>query len=91
MNHYVYIIYSLNFDTYYKGYSLDPLQRLAEHNANKSKFTARKGPWILVHLEVFSNKSLALKREAALKKYDHRQLIDLINSTVNQLNSFLSQ
>ena len=91
MNHYVYIIYSQNFNTYYKGYSLSPLQRLAEHNANKSTFTAGKGPWVLVHLEFFSNKSMALKREAALKKYDHRQLIDLINSTVNHLNFFLSQ
>jgi putative endonuclease len=68
MNHFVYIIYSQDFNTYYKGYSLDPLQRLAEHNANKSTFTARKGPWVLVHLEVFSNKSMALKRECRFEK-----------------------
>ena len=89
MNHYVYIIYSKRLDIYYKGYSLNPKNRLLEHNSNFSAFTAHKGPWEIVYLEIFMIKSKALNREKSLKKYDHQQLLKLINSNVNQLNFYL--
>ncbi|MBK7695857.1 MAG: GIY-YIG nuclease family protein [Saprospiraceae bacterium] len=89
MKHYVYIIYSKRLDIFYKGYSLNPKNRLLEHNSNFSAFTAHKGPWEIVYLEIFMIKSKALNREKSLKKYDHQQLLKLINSNVNQLNFYL--
>jgi len=35
----VYIIYSETFQVYYKGFSLDVLKRLEEHNLGKSEYT----------------------------------------------------
>ena len=89
MKHYVYIIYSKRLDIYYKGYSLNPKNRLLEHNSNFSAFTAHKGPWKIVFFEIFMIKSKALNREKSLKKYDHQQLLKLINSNANQLNFYL--
>ncbi|MBK8405743.1 MAG: GIY-YIG nuclease family protein [Saprospiraceae bacterium] len=41
--------------------------RLLEHNSNFSAFTAHKGPWEIVYLEIFMIKSKALNREKSLK------------------------
>ena len=50
-NFYTYIIYSEVFDKYYKGFSINPKQRLIQHNLGESKFTSNFGPWKLVHVE----------------------------------------
>jgi putative endonuclease len=78
--HYVYIIYSLSFDKYYKGYSLNPQKRLLYHNAKRSRYTSHFTPWEIVHIEEFEDKTLALKREKGLKKYSKQQIRDLIKS-----------
>jgi putative endonuclease len=61
--HYVYIIYSEAYDVYYKGESAEPYVRLDYHNKGMSRYTKGKGPWILVYLEEFPNRSAALARE----------------------------
>ncbi|MBL7905902.1 MAG: GIY-YIG nuclease family protein, partial [Bacteroidales bacterium] len=54
--YYTYIIHSDKSDVYYKGVTEDPLRRLWEHNNNKSRFTAGKGPWVLVYTKTFETK-----------------------------------
>jgi putative endonuclease len=61
--HYVYIIYSTEFDIYYKGEITDFIKRLIAHNSGESKFTKDRGSWDLVYLEMCENRQLALKRE----------------------------
>ena len=87
---YVYIIQSQQDDSFYKGFSLYPLQRLEQHNNKESKYTATKTPWLLFHIEVFDNKTAALKREIALKKYSRQQIQELSKSFKNQLQQFLN-
>ena len=40
-----------------------------------SRFTANRGPWELVFLEVFSSKSEALLREKAIKKLNRKSIL----------------
>jgi putative endonuclease len=84
--HYVYILLSHQDGSYYKGYSENPIARLAQHNEGKSRYTSLKCPWKLIHLEVYSTKSEALKRERSLKKYSHAQIDVLVRSSKNILN-----
>lgn len=87
--HYAYIIYSIEFDKYYKGYSSNPLRRLEEHNSGRSHYTSQFCPWKLVYIEEFIEKSDALKREKGLKKYSKDQVLELIKLSKNVINQFL--
>ena len=75
---YVYIIQSQFDKTYYKGFSIHPILRLQQHNNKETKYTSHKIPWVLVYIEILETKTLALKREKALKKYSHQQIEQLI-------------
>ena len=83
MAYFVYIIRSNVDDTYYKGFSENPLNRLLQHNNCESHFTSAKVPWQLVFVQELPSKKDALIREKALKKYSHAQIKILINSTKN--------
>ena len=65
MEYYVYIIQSDIYNSYYKGYSTNPLLRLERHNNKESNYTSKKVPWKLVYLELYTDKTTALKRENA--------------------------
>jgi len=41
--YYVYIIYSVAQDLYYKGYTENLFRRLLEHNEGQSRYTSTKG------------------------------------------------
>ena len=84
--YFVYIIYSKNFDKYYKGFSENPHRRLEQHNNAESRYTQHYTPWTLIYIEQLSDKTTALKREVALKKYSKSQILDLIKSSKNILN-----
>jgi putative endonuclease len=84
--HYVYIIYSISCNTFYKGYSANPKKRLLQHNNGEAVYTRRTNDWKLVYIEIFNNKSDALKREKAIKKYSKNQISELILSPNNKLN-----
>ncbi|MEZ5104631.1 MAG: GIY-YIG nuclease family protein [Draconibacterium sp.] len=74
--HYVYALYSKDFDKIYIGYSSDINKRLAAHNhKNNTHWTAKFQPWIIVYSEEYDSKTLALKREKQLKSYRGRQFI----------------
>ena len=85
--YYVYIIQSLKDGSYYKGYTENPISRLNQHNEGKSHYTSLKCPWKLIHLELYSTKSDALKRERSLKKYSHAQIEVLADSSKNLISA----
>jgi putative endonuclease len=85
MAFYVYIIESLTDQSYYKGFTENPITRLEQHNNAESKYTRNKIPWKLVYLECFEHKKDALIREKRLKKYGHQQIEQLISSGKNSL------
>jgi putative endonuclease len=66
--YYTYIIQSQSKGIYYKGISQRPEKRLWEHNNDMSRYTAGKGPWVLVYLQIHETKREALIAEKKLKK-----------------------
>ena len=77
---YVYIIYSKDFDVYYKGFSENVVQRLIYHNENRSKYTSNKGIWKLVYSKSFETKKEALVEELRLKKLNRKSIESLIQN-----------
>ena len=73
-----YIIYSVKSDIYYKGVSDDISRRLWEHNYDKSRYTAGKGPWELSYTHKWETKKEALVEELRLKKLNRKSLELLI-------------
>src|SRR5690606_39067677 len=65
--HYVYILYSLKDHRLYKGSTSDISKRLLRHNRGGNKSTAHRRPFVLVHVEIFSDRRSALSRESYLK------------------------
>lgn len=66
--HYVYLVQCAD-GTYYTGYTTDVARRVAQHNAGRgARYTRSRRPVRLVHAEPWPSRSLALKREAALRR-----------------------
>ena len=66
--HYVYFLQSVAFpDQYYTGLTKDVQARLADHNAGKSKHTAKYKPWQLLFPHYFVSEEAALAFEKYLK------------------------
>jgi len=67
---FVYVLFNAQGLTYTGiTYDVSPERRLVEHNSKGAKFTRNRGPWSLLYIEKgFLNRSLASKREYALKK-----------------------
>ena len=77
-------------NSYYKGFTEDPIGRLERHNKGESTYTRNKIPWSHVYLELLHSKREALIREKAVKKYSHEQIKQLIASPKNYLATFLN-
>lgn len=66
--YYVYLLRCAD-GTYYTGYTTDVSRRVAEHNAGRgARYTRGRRPVQLVYVEQWPSRSLALKREAALRR-----------------------
>lgn len=79
---YMYILNCLD-NTLYTGYTNDLIKRLKKHNEGKgAKYTKSRSPVTLVYYEEFETKSLALKKEIAIKKKKRIQKIDYINQNI---------
>ena len=65
----VYYLYSDSKKQFYTGSSRDenPSTRLKSHNAGKVRSTKSGKPWRLVNFELFTDYTLARKRELFLK------------------------
>jgi putative endonuclease len=88
MSYYVYIIFSPAVNKYYKGVTQDPHRRVVEHNTNKSRHTANKGPWVIAYLHAFESKRDALIEELRLKRLQVRSIEKLIQSPMNSVKDF---
>lgn len=78
MSFYVYIL-KCNDNTLYAGYTDDPVRRTQVHNAGRgAKYTRSRLPVELVYQEELTDKSAALKREAAIKRLTRAQKLALI-------------
>ena len=89
MPYYIYIIQSETDNSYYKGFSENPAQRILQHNNGESLYTSRKIPWRLVHVEICMDKKAALIREKNLKKATTQRIEAIILSTKNIVHQFL--
>lgn len=68
--------------TLYTGWTTQLEKRVAVHNQGKgAKYTRSRLPVKLVYWEAYSEKSEALRREAAIKKLTRSQKMELINNT----------
>lgn len=78
---FVYVLYSVRTGHLYTGITTDPERRLKEHNTSNrrgAKATRAGRPWRLVKVERMRNKSMALKREAAIKKMQRQDKLLLV-------------
>ncbi len=78
--YYVYILECAD-TSLYTGITTDVVRRLSEHNGEAkggAKYTRVKRPVRLVYTEEFPSRSLALKREHAIKSLTHTEKKNLI-------------
>ena len=81
--HFVYVLNCAN-KYLYTGYTVDLPRRLLQHRRGiGSKFTRSHLPVELVYSEAFRSRSLALKREFAIKKLPRAKKLLLIAKSKN--------
>jgi putative endonuclease len=73
--HLVYILQSLRDGSFYVGYTSFLILRFREHQEGKSHHTSKRLPYVVRYVEVFNNKTDALKRERQIKKRKSRAYI----------------
>ena len=73
---YTYILISATSNKRYVGQTSNLYRRLVAHNSGESKYTKSRGPWILMHYELYSSRGEATKRERFLKSGKSREFID---------------
>ena len=68
-----------NDGTLYTGIAKDVSRRCQQHNAGTaSRYTRSRVPVVVVYQEAHANRSLALRREAAIKALSRQQKLSLI-------------
>jgi len=71
--HYVYVLESRRTGRYYIGSTHDVEKRLAQHNAGRTKSTRNLRPWNILHVEIFTTKPEAARRERLIKSWKSRK------------------
>ncbi|NVK37740.1 MAG: GIY-YIG nuclease family protein [Gammaproteobacteria bacterium] len=82
MSWFVYILRCAD-NSLYTGITTDIHRRLEEHNhcdKKGAKYTRARRPVVLTYQESLDNRSLACKREAAIKKMSRQQKLTLIKT-----------
>ena len=83
MSYFVYILYSVEKDSYYIGSSENPEKRLKKHLSNHKGFTSKCKDWKICYMEEFQERKEALKRERQLKAWKSKlriqQLIERLS------------
>ena len=70
MRFYVYILRSRKDGGLYIGHTNNLARRIWQHNSPwKKTYTSGRGPWDLVHFEVYSSRIQAVRRELFLKSH----------------------
>ena len=71
-------------DSLYAGIARDPAARLIEHNAGRgSKYVRSRRPAELVYRRTCSSRSVALRREASIKRMTRVKKENLIKASVS--------
>lgn len=84
MGYWIYILRCCD-GSLYTGSTTDPIQRLKVHQSGKgAKYTRSRLPVELVYQEELTDKSCALKREAAIKKLSREKKLQLILTAANE-------
>ena len=77
--YYVYVLKSCRNGKRYVGYTgKPPTERLREHNRSPTGWSKRNGPFDLIHMEPFTDKTEARRRELFLKSGVGRQHLDAV-------------
>jgi putative endonuclease len=64
---FVYVLRSQSTRRFYTGHSARIPERLKEHELGLTRSTKGRGPWDLIHQEVFTTRPEAVRRERELK------------------------
>ena len=67
----------------YIGFTTDLNRRVRQHQDGEGGWTRSRGPWELVHHEVFDNRSEAMRRERNLKRGKTNQELRMRFSRTN--------
>ena len=78
MCYFVYILYSITSDVFYKGQTHDLRDRIHRHNMKLEKATKAGVPWLLVWSTQKSDRSSAMVLEQKLKNLSRKRLIEFI-------------
>ena len=70
-----YVLYSEKFDRIYIGQTQNYKKRILKHNSGSVKSTKSFVPWKITHVESFTSRGEALKREQQLKSHAGRDCI----------------
>ncbi len=87
----VYILFSPTYNKIYIGYTSNLIQRFKSHNERADTgWTKSFRPWLVIYCEYFSEKSMAMKREKALKHANNREWIRMKIETQFYMYGFIS-
>jgi putative endonuclease len=75
MSYYSYVLYSPEFNRFYKGHCESLNNRIKQHNAGFTKSTKPFIPWNLIWYEEFESRDLAIQREKYLKTAAGRKFL----------------
>ena len=72
--HCTYVLYSFPYNRLYIGETSHLINRFHSHNTLATKgYTTRYRPWLVIHVEFFDTRKLALAQEKQLKSGQGRQ------------------
>ena len=78
---YTYILYSNKLNKFYVGSAENVDIRKKQHNDGQVKFTSRGIPWEIKYIEVFPDRTSAMKREYEIKRKKSRKYIEWLISS----------
>jgi len=80
MSYYVYVILCKD-NSFYTGYTKDLDSRMRLHmNGKAARYTRMHRPQKIVYVEEFGSRAEAMRREKSVKRLNHSQKLELINS-----------
>ncbi len=75
MPYFAYILYSANYNRFYKGHCENLEERINQHNHGQTKSTKPFIPWEVVYYEEFEHREEAIKREKYFKTAAGRRFL----------------
>ncbi len=87
-DHFCYIL-QCSDESFYTGWTTDPIRRLREHNAGRgARYTRSRRPLRMVFLERQPDRAAAMRREAALKHLSRARKQALIDANTPETQRY---